>query len=119
MTGGRAVILGKTGRNFAAGMSGGLAYVLDEDGDFKNRCNPEMVDLEHLEAQDEIHWLRMMIERHADFTGSTPAHRILDDWVGYIPHFIKVYPKEFRRALLRNAEVAENRKATGILTEVK
>ena len=73
MTGGRVVVLGPTGRNFAAGMSGGIAYVLDEAGDFERRCNQEMVDLEKLEDEAEIAEVADMIRRHADYTNSTLA----------------------------------------------
>jgi glutamate synthase (ferredoxin) len=99
MTGGRAVILGPTGRNFAAGMSGGVAYVLDETGDFaKNRCNLEMVDLDPLE-EDDIEALRSMIEKHCAYTGSTVARRILDQWEDSLKKFIKVIPVDYKRAL--------------------
>jgi glutamate synthase (NADPH) large chain len=99
MTGGRAVILGRTGRNFAAGMSGGVAYVFDEAGDFaQNRCNPEMVDLDPLE-EDDIETLRGMIEKHCTYTGSTVARRILDQWEESLEKFIKVIPVDYKRAL--------------------
>ena len=73
MTGGRVVVLGKTGRNFAAGMSGGIAYVLDRDGDFHIHCNQEQCDLERLEDPVEISEVKGMIQKHAEYTGSTPA----------------------------------------------
>jgi glutamate synthase (NADPH/NADH) large chain len=115
MTGGTVVVLGETGRNFAAGMSGGIAYVLDEDGTFDSRCNVAMVKLEpvltvaeqeakvtrdiwHLSLADEI-TLRNMIEKHAQHTGSARARQILDNWAQFRTKFIKVFPNEYRRAL--------------------
>jgi glutamate synthase domain-containing protein 2/glutamate synthase domain-containing protein 1/glutamate synthase domain-containing protein 3 len=99
MTGGRAVILGPTGRNFAAGMSGGVAYVLDEAGDFiKNRCNPEMVDFDPLE-KDDIAFLRDRVEKHAALTGSPKAKRLLADWESTLKKFVKVIPVDYKKAL--------------------
>ena len=98
MTGGHAVILGPTGRNFAAGMSGGIAYVLDEDGGFAGRCNMELVGFDPLEAEDIV-ILRALIEEHLDRTGSTVAERILGDWPGYLAKFVKVMPHDYKRAL--------------------
>ena len=80
MTGGRVVILGPTGRNFAAGMSGGIAYVLDDDGDFATRCNPELVDLEKVGSAEDSQELKDMVRAHADHTGSEVALRLLADW---------------------------------------
>ncbi|MFA7300179.1 MAG: glutamate synthase large subunit, partial [Sideroxydans sp.] len=125
MTGGLVVVLGQTGRNFAAGMSGGVAYVLDEDGTFPQRCNMSMVQLEgvpeevsasetgevdskgrvhfnHLNRADEL-VLRGKIEKHLRYTGSTRAKQILDNWASYLPKFVKVMPTEYRRALLEIA----------------
>jgi glutamate synthase (ferredoxin) len=99
MTGGLVVILGKTGRNFAAGMSGGIAYVLDEDGDFHVRCNPELVDLERVELDEDIDELRLIIKKHADYTDSRVALRILSNWEETLPRFVKVFPKPYRRIL--------------------
>ncbi|MBM4152367.1 MAG: glutamate synthase subunit alpha, partial [Kiritimatiellaceae bacterium] len=100
MTGGRSVILGPTGRNFAAGMSGGIAYVLDEAGDFiKNRCNPEMVDFDPLESSD-IAFLRDRIEQHQKLTGSPKAARLLADWEGTLKKFVKVIPVDYKKALI-------------------
>ena len=115
MTGGTVVVLGKTGRNFAAGMSGGIAYVLDEDGEFSKYCNLSMVDLEpvlaeseqsaklkrdiwHMGELDEV-ILKRMIENHVRYTGSQHAQKILDQWADYRTRFVKVFPKEYRRAL--------------------
>jgi glutamate synthase domain-containing protein 2/glutamate synthase domain-containing protein 3 len=99
MTGGRAVILGPTGRNFAAGMSGGIAYVLDESGDFiANRCNPEMVDFDPLEKKDEV-FLRERVEKHLSLTGSALARRLLADWENTLKKFVKVIPVDYKKAL--------------------
>ncbi|MCG3206122.1 MAG: Ferredoxin-dependent glutamate synthase 1 [Elusimicrobia bacterium] len=99
MTGGVVAILGATGRNFAAGMSGGIAYVLDQDGQFKNRCNLAMVDLEPVVEKDDVHILKNLIHRHGELTGSPVAKKILSEWEAVLPKFVKVYPKEYRRAL--------------------
>jgi glutamate synthase (NADPH/NADH) large chain len=127
MTGGVVVVLGHTGRNFAAGMSGGIAYVYDPDGRFETLCNRDMVDLEKVQASDadpedprapkqrapgasdsgmgdmlrfDVERLRILIERHQLYTGSARARDILDNWDAALPHFIKVMPKDYRRALL-------------------
>jgi glutamate synthase (ferredoxin) len=97
MTGGRVVVLGKTGRNFAAGMSGGIAYVLDEAGDFATRCNMELVGLEKLEEADEIEEVWKLIQRHQTFTCSERAAAILADWKNFVPKFVKVLPEDFKR----------------------
>ena len=99
MTGGMAVILGKTGRNFAAGMSGGIAYVLDEEGDFHTRYNPELVDLESVESDADVEDLKHMIAQHAEYTQSRVAHRILAHWEDALPKFVKVFPKPYKRIL--------------------
>lgn len=99
MTGGKVVILGRTGRNFGAGMSGGVAYILDEAGDFTTRCNREMVDLEALEDPEEIREVREMIAKHADYTGSDKAEEVLANWDSMIPTFIKVMPRDYKRVL--------------------
>ncbi|HKE12593.1 MAG TPA: glutamate synthase large subunit, partial [Myxococcota bacterium] len=98
MTGGRVVILGPTGRNFAAGMSGGIAYVLDEDGEFPRRCNPAMVDLEEITKEDEETILRSL-RRHFQYTRSKRADGVLRKWVSLAPKFVKVFPRDYRRAL--------------------
>jgi glutamate synthase (NADPH/NADH) large chain len=127
MTGGIVVVIGQTGRNFAAGMSGGIAYVLDEAGDFAKRCNLSMVDLEPVEEEEDLmlrlhhhggdletkgridvmgdmsgkdeERLMQLITNHMNYTGSTRAKAILDDWAGYRTKFVKVMPVEYRRAL--------------------
>jgi glutamate synthase domain-containing protein 3 len=109
MTGGTVVVLGSTGRNFAAGMSGGFAYVLDAEGEFLKRCNTAMVDLEPVveKSEDEVN-LRRLIESHQKYTGSKRAGEILAGWAQYRAKFVKVFPKEYRRAL---AELAAHKKA--------
>jgi glutamate synthase (NADPH/NADH) large chain len=132
MTGGIVVCLGTTGRNFAAGMSGGIAYVLDEEGNFEQRCNLAQVDLEPVAAEDdalealdhqggdlETHGkvdvshdmtrfdairLKQLIEKHLHYTNSAVARKILDDWEGWLPKFVKVMPVDYRRALLEMQE---------------
>ena len=119
MTGGTVVVLGQTGRNFAAGMSGGVAYVYDEDGTFKSRCNTAMVEIEALQQSDaqleqlragkgdgHLHrgqtdeeQLRKLIEDHQTWTGSIRASDLLDNWEAAMSKFVKVYPHEYRRAL--------------------
>jgi glutamate synthase (NADPH/NADH) large chain len=137
MTGGVVVVLGYTGRNFAAGMSGGIAYVLDEDGTFKTRCNLAMVELEPVPQEEDVaeqefgHYndleshgrvdvmadltgkdaerLHMLISSHARYTNSKRATEILEQWQRYRPLFKKVMPVEYRRAL---AEMAKEKAAT-------
>jgi glutamate synthase (ferredoxin) len=99
MTGGKVIVLGKTGRNFAAGMSGGVAYILDEAGDFKNRCNMELVALEKLEDADEIEEVWKLIQRHQSYTNSKRAAMILGDWKNFLPKFVKVMPQDYARVL--------------------
>ena len=98
MTGGKVVVLGKTGRNFAAGMSGGVAYVLDEAGDFAIRCNAQMVALEKVDGA-EVEELRQLIKRHAEATKSQNAYRVLATWDDMLPKFVKVMPKDYKRVL--------------------
>ena len=103
MTRGRVVVLGPTGRNFAAGMSGGEAYVLDEPGRFHGLCNTEMVDLEPVEAAEDVAALRRMIEEHYRCTGSANADRVLAGWDEILPKFVKVMPRAYKRALAERA----------------
>ena len=105
MTGGRVVILGPTGRNFAAGMSGGIAYVWDKDGDFLSRCNLGMVDLEKIEADDDAE-VRQLIDQHLRYTGSTVAARVLADWDILRPQFVKVMPIDYRKVLDQQKRMA-------------
>ncbi len=114
MTGGHVVVLGKTGRNFAAGMSGGYAYVLDEDGTFASRCNQEMVDLEPVIQSDDMEMLEHLIWKHYQVTGSELAWSILMRWGEALPSFIKVMPRDYKRAL--NA-VAHLEATTGLKGE--
>jgi glutamate synthase (ferredoxin) len=99
MTGGNVVVLGRAGRNFGAGMSGGIAYVLDEAGDFPKRVNAQMVGIERLEDPREIAALRAMIQKHLDYTRSERARAVLADWAAYVPRFVKVMPKDYKRML--------------------
>jgi glutamate synthase (ferredoxin) len=99
MTGGRVVVLGPTGKNFAAGMSGGIAYVLDETGEFPRNCNQEMVKLFGLEDPEEIAEVRAMIARHAELTDSDRSRQVLAAWDELVPLFVKVYPNDYRRVI--------------------
>jgi glutamate synthase (ferredoxin) len=98
MTGGKVVVIGETGRNFAAGMSGGIAYVWDKSGDFEVRCNKEMVGLESLDA-DDLKAVEGMLRKHAEFTGSTVAAGLLKDWATSAKQFVKVMPTDYKKAL--------------------
>jgi glutamate synthase domain-containing protein 3 len=109
MTGGRVVVLGQTGLNFAAGMSGGIAYVLDVDGGFRRRCNTDLVGFEQI-APDEAEDLRGFVAEHAERTGSAVAERLLADWPAALGRFVKVMPHDYRRALAEMA-AAEAREA--------
>ncbi len=113
MTGGHVVVLGLTGRNFAAGMSGGLAFVLDVQGNFTDRCNKQMVELGRLDKEEEIKLAHGMIERHARLTGSTCAKHILDLWDEMLPKFVRVIPKDYKRVL----EAMERVKSAGLSGE--
>jgi len=93
------VVLGATGRNFAAGMSGGIAYVLDEAGDFASRCNPQMVLLETFADAAEAEQIRGLIRRHAELTGSRRAKHLLKRWTAYAARFVKVMPRDYQRVL--------------------
>ena len=93
------VILGKTGRNFAGGMSGGIAYILDRDGDFHVRCNQDQCSLESLADTEEIEDIRKMIHRHAEYTHSSLAWEILADWNEIVSQFVKVMPDDYKRIL--------------------
>jgi glutamate synthase (ferredoxin) len=99
MTGGKVVVLGETGRNFAAGMSGGCAYILDEKGDFATRCNTQMVGLEPLEEAEEIDAVYKLIQHHADYTQSQKAKHVLAHWAEMVPKFVKVMPRDYKRVL--------------------
>lgn len=113
MTGGRVVVLGSTGRNFAAGMSGGVAYVYDPDGIFPSRVNQEMVLLEQITEQYENNEVRTLIRNHHKFTSSTVAHRILENWEEEVLNFVKVIPKDYKRMF----EAIEKGKQSGLTNE--
>lgn len=112
MTGGRVVVLGDTGRNFAAGMSGGVAYILDERGDFYKHCNLEMVLLERLDNPKDMEELREMVQRHVQYTGSAVGDRLLSDWDSALTKFVKVIPKDYKR-MLEQIEKVEQTGLTG------
>jgi len=99
MTGGRVVVLGETGINFGAGMSGGIAYVYDPFQRFDDRCNLEMIDLELIKEQEDIEELKTLIQKHHKYTGSEKAHEILMNWEEHLPYFVKVFPMEYRKVL--------------------
>jgi glutamate synthase (ferredoxin) len=110
MTGGRVVVLGRTGRNFAAGMSGGIAYVIDDDGLFARRCNRGMVELESLEDEEDLEFVRSMITKHAANTGSKRAQYLLKAWGSTSARTIKVIPRDYKRIMLAEARArSENR----------
>lgn len=107
MTGGTAVILGKTGRNFGAGMSGGVAYVYDPAHEFAEKCNMEMVELFAVgESGDDV-YLKELIEKHARYTDSLKAKMLLDDWENQQQYFIKVYPTEYHKMVRMTEKVRE------------
>jgi len=99
MTGGRIIVLGRVGRNFAAGMSGGIAYVLNKEGTFEYFCNRGMVELTPILEYEDQEFVKELLTRHYEYTGSTVAREILDNWHLYMPKFIKVMPLEYKRAL--------------------
>jgi len=113
MTGGRVIVLGPTGRNFAAGMSGGIAYVLDEAGDFAAKCNKEMVQLFPLDDPEEIDIVRGLIHKHAEYTKSERSWKVLALWEEMQPKFVKVYPNDYRRVI----ETQKRFKASGLSEE--
>jgi len=108
MTGGQVVVLGPTGRNFAAGMSGGVAFVYDPDRTFGDRVNSEMVDAEPL-AEEDVEWFCGIVIRHAEETGSAVARRLLEDWDAAVANTVKVMPRDYRRVL----EATERARAAG------
>jgi len=110
MTGGRVVVIGPTGRNFAAGMSGGIAYVYDDNGMFPKLCNLEMVELEQPDKPEDRETIKRLLENHYKYTGSQKAKAILDDWEKEIRWFVKVMPTDYRRVLEHQAEIDERAK---------
>jgi glutamate synthase (NADPH) large chain len=113
MTGGRIVVIGPTGRNFAAGMSGGIAYVYDDNSMFPPRCNQEMVSLEKPDKPEDLETIKRMLQNHVKYTGSTTAKAILDDWENEQRWFVKVMPNDYRRVLEHKAEIEERAKKLG------
>jgi glutamate synthase domain-containing protein 2/glutamate synthase domain-containing protein 1/formylmethanofuran dehydrogenase subunit C len=105
MTGGRVVVIGPTGRNFAAGMSGGIAYVYDDSAQFPRLCNQDLVELESPEKEDDLKTIRYLLENHVKYTGSTVARGILDKWEKEHKYFVKVMPKDYRRVMENMAEM--------------
>jgi len=105
MTGGRVVVIGPTGRNFAAGMSGGIAYVYDDNGQFPRLCNQDMVSLEVPDKPEDVETIRYLLENHVKYTGSSVAKAILDDWDREFRYFVKVMPNDYRRVLEHLAEI--------------
>ncbi|HTT07578.1 MAG TPA: glutamate synthase large subunit [Gammaproteobacteria bacterium] len=99
MTGGRVVVIGPTGRNFAAGMSGGTAYVLDAKGDFKSRCNMQMVGLEPLRDDEDVEMVKELLNRHVKYTQSAVARKILNNWAATQPKFVKILPNDYKRVM--------------------
>jgi glutamate synthase (ferredoxin) len=112
MTGGKVVVLGPTGRNFAAGMSGGVAYVLDDSDALKGNVNLSMVALEKIETPAELAEVRALIQRQADYTGSARAAEVLAGWDALAPKFVKVMPKDYKR-MLACIEKAQSQGLTG------
>jgi glutamate synthase (ferredoxin) len=106
MTGGRVVVLGRTGRNFAAGMSGGIAYVINDEEDFAQRCNLQMVDLESLEDAAEEAFVKNLIVRHIELTGSDRGKMILGHWAKYRQKLVKIMPLDYRRVLAARSQQA-------------
>ena len=111
MTGGRVVILGPTGRNFAAGMSGGIAYIWDPHDQFLANCNLGMVELEKVEADEDVAELRELVEKHARYTDSAPAAKVLEDWDASLAQFVKVMPTDYKRVLEERAGEASRRRS--------
>ena len=107
MTGGEVLVLGDTGSNFAAGMSGGIAWIYDVSKTFANKCNPEMVDLDPLQAEDEVR-ITTLLKNHIRLTSSRVAEFILSDWENQSAHFVKVFPKEYKAVLLQRQQVKIN-----------
>ena len=106
MTGGRVAVLGKIGRNFAAGMSGGVAYLYDPNDNIEPDINMEMIDIEPMENAEDISELRNMISRHVEYTGSKIGAAILENWGEEFPRFRKIIPIKYREVLRQRAEAA-------------
>ena len=106
MTGGRVVVLGTTGRNFGAGMSGGVAYVWDPEGKFPRQCNKETFELESISDREDILELETLIKKHHLYTDSPVAERILENWEESLTEFVKVMPTDYKRVLAERAAAA-------------
>ena len=106
MTGGCVVVLGKTGRNFGAGMSGGVAYVWDPDSEFHKRCNMETFELESISAAEDILELKALIKNHQEYTDSPVARSLLHSWERSLSQFVKVMPSDYKRVLAEQAAAA-------------
>jgi glutamate synthase domain-containing protein 3 len=106
MTRGNVVVIGPTGRNFAAGMSGGFAFVLDESGRFPILCNPGMVDLERLELEEDLDTVQSLLRKHIEATGSDRAGWVLENWDRLQSKFVKIYPRDYRRVLEASKQAA-------------
>ena len=119
MTGGAVVVLGPTGRNFAAGMSGGVAYVFDKDQTFRTRLNPEMVELEPLVDESDLFLVYGLIEDHVRLTGSGVGRKLLDNWELMVPRFVKVMPVDYRRVLPARRAAARPRPPGAANVEVR
>jgi glutamate synthase domain-containing protein 3 len=112
MTGGRVVVLGPTGRNFAAGMSGGIAYIWDNKNTFQKNCNTGMVDLFPVKEQKDVMELKSLIEKHFKYTGSTVAETVLKNFDSVLSQFVKVYPRDYRRVLEEAESIKSNADVT-------
>ena len=122
MSGGRVVILGSTGRNFASGMCGGIAYVLDMAQDFSDKVNKAQVELSQVTETEEIAFLRNLIEDHRHYTGSEVADSILNDFNRYLPRFVKVLPNDYKKVLEKEkqlAQEAKNKELSSFLKSIK
>jgi len=113
MTGGAAIILGSTGRNFAAGMSGGVAYVWDKSGDFESKLNPELVDLDPIEQEDKD-LLLDMLSKHVQFTGSEVAQSFLDNFETSLESMVKVMPRDYKAVLQKRKEESQQKEAEAV-----
>jgi glutamate synthase domain-containing protein 3 len=115
MTGGRVIVLGKTGKNFAAGMSGGIAFVFDPEHAMERMCNREMVDLETMEEEDKAE-VKAMIEKHHTYTGSDPAEWVLENWTVASELFVKVMPRDYKAVLQKQKAAASKPAASAPAT---
>jgi glutamate synthase (NADPH/NADH) large chain len=113
MTGGAAIILGSTGRNFAAGMSGGVAYVWDKAEDFETKLNPELVDLDPIEQEDK-EFLKDMLTKHVEYTGSEVAKSFLDNFEASLASMVKVMPRDYKAVLQKRKAEAEQKEAEAV-----